>query len=481
MATGSPSKRSSSPVRTAGRSRLRLPPTFANGSFASWLASQPDAARQQLVAGLTEHELRVLRYEWAFWARPNQLPPPDADWLFWLLMTGRGFGKTRSGAEWIQDEAEHGTRDRWIALVAANPADARDFMIQKAPSAILNIAPPWARPLYQPSTRSLVWPSGAHATVYSAEKPDQLRGFSGDRAWLDEFAKFRNPRAVLDNLLFGMREAKLSEPKICITTTPKPLELLAELVKDPDCRTVTGTSYDNVENLAPSWFAKILRRYEGTATGEQEIYGRLLDEMPGALWKRQWIDHLARRERGHVDGLERIAVAVDPPGSSGKGGAECGIVAAGVRRGANGFRHLHVLEDASVRAKPAVWGKAAVDCYHAWKADVLVGEKNFGGEMVEHVIRTVDGGREVSYRDVSASRGKHIRAQPVSSLYEQGRGHHCGTFAALEDELCTWEPEAEPPKPSPNRLDALVWAATELVLGYEAVTDIEIPVLRRGG
>lgn len=439
------------------------------------LASQPESDRARILSRLSDDELLSLRYDFRFWGRPKQLAPEDLDWLIWLIMTGRGFGKSRSGAEWIIRRAREGNRDRWIALVGATPADVRDYQVEKAPSSILNISPPWFRPLYEPSKRSLRWPNGAHATVFSAEKPDQVRGFSGDTAWIDEFAKFKRPELVLENLLFGMREAKVEEPRICITTTPRPIAVLKELLKDPDTRLVTGTSYENRENLSPRWFAKVLSRYEGTATGQQEIHGKLLDEMPGALWKRAAIDHTMRRP---PEDLLRIVVAVDPPGSSkSRKAAECGIIVAGMMR-VGAERHGFVLGDYSVKAKPAVWGKAVVDAYHEWRANAVIGEVNYGGEMVEHTIRTVDRGRDVPFVAVTATRGKVIRAEPVSSIYAQGRGHHCGSFTPLEDELCTWEPDAG--MPSPNRLDALVWAFTDLIVGHEVITDIETPVLRRG-
>ncbi len=474
MATGKRSNRSSTRAPTAIPSLSRLRTRRSDASLASSLASQPASERARILSRLSDEEILSLKYDFRFWGRPKQFPPTDDEWLIWLLMTGRGFGKTRSGAEWVIARALVGNKDRWIALIGATPADVRDYQIEKGPSAILRISPPWFRPLYFPSKRSLVWPNGAHGTVFSAEKPDQLRGFSGDTAWVDEWAKFKHAARVLENLLFGLREAKVSSPRICITTTPKPLAVLKELVKDADVRLVTGTSYENRDNLDPRWFNKVLRKYEGTATGAQEIYGRLLDEMPGARWKRAWIDHAIRRV---PEDLERIVIAVDPPGSSkSRKATECGISVAGVKRIA-GIRHLLVLADLSLKGTPAVWGKAAVDAYHDWRANAIVGEVNYGGEMVEHTIRTVPRGRDVPFVAVTATRGKVLRAEPIAAIYEQGRGHHCGDFMALEDELCTWEPDAG--LPSPNRLDALVWAATDLVTGYETITDIDIPLLRR--
>jgi len=445
-------------------------------SCASLLASLAESERERILGSLSDEEILSLRYDWRFWGRPKQLPPLDDDWLIWLLMTGRGFGKTRSGAEWVIQRAVEGNKQRWIALIGATPADVRDYQVEKAPSSILKLSPPWFRPLYFPSTRSLVWPNGSHATVFSAEKPDQLRGFSGDTAWADEFAKYKRPELVLENLLFGMREAKVSTPRICITTTPKPLAILKELVRDKDTRVITGSSYENRDNLDPRWFSKVLSRFEGTATGAQEIYGRLLDEMPGARWKRQWIaDH---RHRGPAPALDRIVVAVDPPGSSkSRKAGECGIVVCGVKR-IDGVRHGFTLDDRSCKATPAVWGKTVLEAFRDWHADTIVGEVNYGGEMVENTIRTVPGGRDVPFKAVTATRGKAVRAEPIAALAEQGRDHHCGDFPPLEDELCTWEPDQG--MPSPNRLDAKVWGYTELIVEYEAITDIEIPVLSRG-
>lgn len=447
------------------------------------LASSPADVQARILGSLSDDQVQALKWDWRFWGRPSQFAPDDPDWLIWLLMTGRGFGKTRSGAEWINERAFAGGKHRWIALIGATPADVRDYQIERGPSAILRVSPPWFRPAYFPSKRLLLWPNGAHATVFSGEKPDQLRGFSGDTAWGDEFAKWRHPADALENLQFGMREAKVSQPQICLTTTPKPLAILKELVGDEDVRVIGGSSYENRENLDPRWYSKVIKKVEGTATGLQEVEGKLLDEMPGAKWKRAWIDE--RRHKGPLPAFLRIVVAVDPPGSSKKSGAEAGIVVAGIARVA-GEIHGYVLDDASLRATPAGWGSAAVTAYWVWRADRLVGEKNYGGEMVEHTIRTVppaagdrphQGGRNVAYKYVDATRGKVVRAEPIAALYEKGRVHHVGAFGALEDELCTWEDR--PNELSPNRLDALVWALTELMLEPEPSLNIILPVLRR--
>jgi len=479
---GRRSSRSSTPAPTVDRSRWTLPKRPAGESYASWLASQPAAVRERILSSLTDDQVRVLRYDWSFWARDKQLPPADDDWFIWLLMTGRGFGKTRSGSEWVIERARQGGRDRWIALVGANPADVRKYQIEEGPSSILRVSPPWFTPAYYPAKKLLVWPNGCRATIFSAEKPDSLRGFSGDTAWGDEWAKFAAPQEAFDNLLFGLREAKVSAPKVCITTTPVPLELLVNLTNPAiwkrRVRVIGGSSYENRDNLSPEWFDDVLAKYEGTDLGEQEIHGKLLTEMQGALWRRAWIDEKRVTSGAPPDDLERIVVAVDPPGSSKRKAAECGIVAAGMKH-IGSVPHLYPLADLSLHGTPDEWGQAAVDAYHAWKADALVGAVNYGGEMVEHTIRTCEGGQDVAFVYANATRGKAVRAQPVSALYQQGRAHHVGTFGQLELELCTWEPNAQPPMPSPNRLDALVWAAYDLILGPQQETAITIPELRR--
>ncbi len=367
------------------------------------------------------------------------------------MRAGRGFGKTRSGAEWVRGEVEAARRGR-LALVGATAADARDVMIE-GPSGVLAVAPPWFRPKYEPSKRRVTWPNGAVASVFSADEPDRLRGPEHDGAWCDEVAAWRY-REAWDNLQFGMRRGR--DPRQVVTTTPRPTALVRELIADRTTAETRGTTYDNRVNLAEGFFDGIIRKYEGTRLGRQELLAELLDDNPYALWKREGM--IERYRVRSAPTLRRVAVAVDPSGSS--TGAECGIVAVGLGTDERGY----VLEDASLQGSPAEWARVAVALYQRLGADRLVAESNFGGEMVEALVRGVD--RSVSYRAVTASRGKVVRAEPVAALYEQGRVSHVGTFPRLEDELCEWVAG----EASPNRLDALVWGVTELMIrGKELV------------
>ncbi|MBA3761984.1 MAG: DNA-packaging protein [Chthoniobacterales bacterium] len=249
--------------------------------MAESLALLPESDRSQIIRGLTGTELATLEHDWKFWARPKQLAPPG-DWLTWLLRTGRGFGKTRSGGGWTHSRAMEWP-GRWCALVAKTPADARDVMIE-GPAGILKNTSPHERPIYESSKRRITWPNGSWGTIYSSEEADQLRGFSGDTAWLDEFGKYSNPREVWDNLQFGMREVSADFPRVCVTTTPRPLPILEEIQARSTTVTVTGSSYENRANLAPTWFAETLAAYEGTRLGRQEIHGELLDDVEGRVY-----------------------------------------------------------------------------------------------------------------------------------------------------------------------------------------------------
>lgn len=421
--------------------------TFSVHSLLSLPREQWEAA----IRSLTDEQVTRLKYEWRFWARPNQLAPVGA-WRIWLILAGRGFGKTRCAVEWVQQQAASGLAER-IALVGATASDVRDVLVE-GESGILRKAPPWFRPDWQPSKSRLVWPNGVQGFTYSAEEPDRLRGKQHHAAAADELASWRYTE-TWDQLMLGLRLG--ADPRCVISTTPRPTELIISLVKrasDPnDVRVSRGSTYDNRANLAPVFIDQIIRRYEGTRLGRQELYAEVLDDNPGALWKREQID---KCRVSKVPDLRRVVVAVDPAVSSNENSAETGIVVAGL--GSDG--HGYVLDDRSLVASPAAWAAEAVAVYSSRKADRIVAEVNNGGELVEAAIRTVD--RNAAFKQVRASRGKEVRAEPIAALYEQGRVHHVGSLAKLEDQLCSWDPATA--SRSPDRLDALVWALTELML-----------------
>lgn len=407
----------------------------------------------------TKEEQKLLEYCWPFWARPKQLAPAG-DWFTWLILSGRGFGKSRTGAEWVIDRARHGPYFP-IALVGQTKADVRDTMIELGESSILKVSPPWFRPVYEPSKRRLTWPNGMIATVFSGDEPDQLRGPQHGSAWVDELAKFKYPQDSWDNLVMGLRLG--DKPQAIVTTTPRPIPIIKSLMTDESTHITTGSTFENIGNLAPTFIREIVKRYEGTRLGQQELYGAVMLDTPGALWTREMLE--ATRTKTAPD-LVRVVVAVDPGATSSESANHTGIIAAGI----DANQHGYVLADSSRREKPAGWGEKVVRLYDSLNADRVVAETNQGGEMVEHVVRTAakalyDKGERktphVSFKAVHASRGKHTRAEPISALFEQKRVHHIGLFAELEDELCTWVPGED----SPDRLDAMVWGLTELMLG----------------
>lgn len=414
-------------------------------SLAEELAALSPADRDKMLAGISEEEALGLLYDWGFWARPEQLAP-DGDWRTWLVLAGRGFGKTRTGAEWVIDQAWN-QRARRIALVAPTAADARDVMVE-GESGILSISPPWFMPEYEPSKRRLTWPNGAMAITYSADEPDRLRGPQHDAAWADELASWRRPEAW-DMLMFGLRLG--TDPRVVVTTTPRPVKVIKELLAAKTTHLTRGSTYDNAVNLAPAFLQEIVSKYEGTRLGRQELNAELLDDTPGALWNRGLIEELRVLKAPE---LKRIVVAIDPQATNEEESAETGIVVAGL--GFDG--HAYVLDDVSVKDKPDGWARAAVTAYYKFDADRLIGEANNGGDMVEYTVRTVD--ESVSFKKVHASRGKQTRAEPISALYDQRKVHHVGAFPELEDQMCTWTPGDK----SPDRMDALVWALTELML-----------------
>lgn len=413
-------------------------------------------------------ELRGLlaerHFRWRLNARPDQLAP-DWPWSVWLLLAGRGSGKTRSGAELVRHWATSG-RCRRMALVAATASDVRDVMIE-GESGILAIHPKRERPTWSAYRRRLTWPNGAMALTYSAEEPDRLRGPQQDGAWADELAAWRYPESW-DQLMFGLRLG--SNPQCVVTTTPRPTPIIKGLVARakldaPDVAISTASTFANADNLAATYLEQMRRRYEGTTLGRQELLAEILDDSEGALWKREMID--AHRVMQAPD-LRRIVVGVDPAVSALATSDETGIVVAG-GSGAQGY----VLDDVSLRGSPVEWARAAVTAYHKHKADAIVAEVNQGGDMVETTIRTVD--PNVRVIKVHAARGKATRAEPVVSLYEQGRVHHFGVFAQLEDQMCTWAPATS--ADSPDRVDALVWALSELMLDESrAATVRHLPI-----
>lgn len=415
----------------------------------------PTKQRLTILNGLTEAEAKALLYDWGFWARPDQLPPAG-EWFGWLLRSGRGAGKTRTGAEWIISRAKIDGHPP-IAIVGQTVADVRDTMVEVGESSILNCSPPWFVPEYEPSKRRLTWPNGVIAITYSGDNPDQLRGPQHGAAWVDELAKFRYPVDTFDNLEMGLRVGP--NPQVVVTTTPRPIPVIKTLIADPDVISTVVSTYANIANLSPRYIARIIKKYEGTSLADQELHGLLLDDDPNALWSR---DLLERTRTSRPPEMYRIVVAVDPHATTG----QTGIVVAGIAN-IGGVVHGYTLDDVTPPegAKPEVWATAAVTAYHKWDADLIVGEANNGGDMIESVIRNVPDGRNVAYKMIRATKGKYIRAEPVSNLFEQGRCHHVGSFADLEDELCTWVPGL----PSPNRLDAEVWAYTELILIEEKI------------
>ena len=388
--------------------------------------------------------------------------PPDGEWLIWLILAGRGWGKSKTGAEFIRAFCCAHPESR-AALVAATFADGRDAMVE-GESGLLNITPPhllrdgdperaWNRSLGE-----LYFANGARARVYSSEKPGQLRGPQHHVAWVDEAAKFRDAHlgtqedTTWANLMMGLRLG--AHPRVVVTTTPKPHRLIKQLLAKPFTQVTRGSTYENLVNLAPTFRAQILDQYEGTRLARQELHAEILDDVPGALWTLRAIDEL-RIAAADAPAMARVVVAVDPAGTSGDDADETGIVAAAV--GDDG--HGYVLADRSGRYSPDGWARAAVELYHELDADRIVAETNYGGEMVRFTLRTVD--PDVPYRAVSATRGKRLRAEPIAALYEQGRVHHVGGFPALEDQMCNWTPDGG--ERSPDRMDALVWALTELL------------------
>lgn len=422
------------------------------------LASLPETERASKLATLTDKQRASLRWNWRFWAREEQLEP-EGDYLTWLILAGRGFGKTRTLAEtvrgWVCGQTPlNGGRYRRIALIAETAADGRDVIVE-GESGLLAVHPRDFRPTYEPSKRRLTWPNGAVATLYNATEPDQLRGPQHDAAACDELAKWREVDDTWANLMMGLRLG--AAPKCVVATTPRPIPTLRKLIADNKTFVTRGRTADNAVNLAEPFLRTVTERYGGTRLGRQELEGEMLDDMPGALWKRAWLDE-GRRPKPET--IERVVVAIDPAASAGETADETGIVCAGVALDSDKIRRGYVLEDCSVRGSPEEWARAAVAAFDRWDADKIIAEANNGGEMITTVLKTVRPHLPVEL--VHASRGKAVRAEPISALFEQGRVHLCGSFPELEDQLCAFTPWIDRAKGSPDRADAMVWALSAL-------------------
>jgi predicted phage terminase large subunit-like protein len=421
---------------------------LAMPSLAESMSSLNGDDRASLISSLTDRQAKALLHDWKFWARPEQLPPLG-NWRTWLVMAGRGFGKTRTGAEWVRESVKE---FELVNIVGATADDARDIMIE-GESGILAVCPDDERPNYLPSKRRLEWPNGARTLIFTADEPDRLRGKQHMRLWGDEVGAWRYPESW-DQAMFGLRLGP--DPRCLATTTPKPVMIIRDLIKLIETGEVVvtrGSSYDNRNNLAPAFFSQIIRRYEGTRLGRQELAGELLEDVEGALWTLAMIDlHRATMLPNGVD-LTRLVIGIDPSISS--TGAETGIVVAG--RGSD--KRGYVIDDKSRQGSPNEWATAAIAAFDYWKADAVVIEVNQGGEMATNTLKTIR--PTLPIVAVHASRGKATRAQPVSALYEQGHVSHVGYFPALEDQMTNWIPGME----SPDRMDALVWAMTDLLVG----------------
>ena len=420
------------------------------------LARLPRALRILVYRALPDIYRSELKQRWRAQAHDGQYQPEGEDWRIWLIRAGRGFGKTRAGAEWVSELARR-MPDARIALVGATTDDVRAVMIE-GQSGLIAVARDTEALKWRAGAGEIEFPSGARAYVYSAEAPEKLRGPEHHAAWCDEIAKWRYGEAAWDNLMFGLRLG--DHPRVVVTTTPKPVALLRRIMATRGLVESTGRTRDN-PHLAAGVVAALEDQYGGTRLGRQELDGELIEEREHALWSRGGIEACRVRER---PGMRRVVVAVDPPAgsSNGNGGDACGIVAAGLGSDGRGY----VLEDASVAGlSPDGWARAVVACAARWRAERVVAEKNQGGAMVESMLRAVDA--TLPLRLVHASRGKSARAEPVAALYEQGKVSHVGAFPELEDQMCGLIAGGgyEGPGRSPDRADALVWGLTELLLG----------------
>lgn len=417
----------------------------------------------EALGSLTHRELLRLEYDWQVWARDDQLPPLDSPggraWRTWLILGGRGSGKTRAGAEWTRlqaTSAESPAAGR-IALIGETLDQVRSVMVEGV-SGLLSVHPPDDRPTFQPSRRQVTWPNGAVAQLFSAEDPESLRGPQFAAAWADEIAKWKYAEEVWDMLQFGLRLG--NSPRQVITTTPRPVPILKRIMADQSTVTTRVRTADNADNLAPAFLAEITRRYSGTLLGLQELEGEIIEDQGGALWRRDWLEETRVTA---APPLRRIVVAVDPPVTATATSDACGICVAGI----GGDGRAYVLADRTLQGRePHVWARAAVAAYREFAADRIVAEVNQGGDLVLGILRQID--PAVPIRMVRATRGKWVRAEPVAALYAEGRVAHVGHHGDLEAQMLSFRAGEAAGGKSPDRVDALVWALTDLVLDAPA-------------
>lgn len=428
---------------------------------ASLLRDLPDDEVASILKQLGPKKAAELQHDWGFWARPEQLEP-DGNWNTWVALAGRGWGKTRAGAEWVRHRIRSG--DKIVHCVAPTKGDVRRVMVE-GDSGLLNVC--WEGdetyrgkhigfPVWSPTNNSLTWENGAKAVFFSAEDPERLRGPQAYSAWCDELCAWRNAQDTWDMMMFGLRLGR--HPKVFVTTTPKTTKLIRTILNDENTVVSKGSTYDNAANLAGTFLDAVRKTYEGTRLGRQELYAEILDEASGALWNRGLLAK-CEVEKDQVPTLNRIVVAIDPAVTANAESDMTGIIVAGVD--VNGT--AYVLEDHTGRYTPQQWASKAIQLYRDHLADRIVAERNQGGDMVRHTLHTED--ETVPVKLVHASRGKMARAEPVSALYEQGKVKHVRGLNDLEDQMVQWEPLGS--IGSPDRLDALVWAITDLSLnGY---------------
>jgi phage terminase large subunit-like protein len=429
----------------------------------------------EFLASLSNEALLALPWLFEFWALPHQLPP-DGAWRSWVIMGGRGAGKTRAGAEWVRTQVEGARpgdpgRAGRVALVGETIDQVREVMIF-GESGILACSPPDRRPVWEATRKRLVWPNGAVAQVFSAHEPESLRGPQFDAAWVDELAKWKKAEETWDQLQFALRLGP--NPQQVVTTTPRNVAVLKAILNNPSSVVTHAPTDANRAHLAASFLEEVKARYGGTRLGLQELDGALLEDAEGALWTNAMLE---RGRVSEVPALNRIVVAVDPPVTGHAGSDECGIVVVGaVTDGPVQDWRAYVLEDASVQGtSPDGWARAAIEAMQRHGADRLVAEVNQGGDLVQAVIRQVD--PLVSFKAVRASRGKTARAEPVAALYEQGRVHHRRGLARLEDQMCRMTARGYEGRGSPDRVDALVWALTALMV--DPAQAVQRPQVRR--